>query len=161
MQYAEKHSNAYPTFCKFSKMIQNRAKLRNHLNFSAGAATQKRHKIVIKRRDKEDFLNPEMSQKTIPHWMYAADGNIPESKTLFISQPRWPKRRESSESGRKEFVSVVTHLTTNVSTASVCTEHEVQYLWQQTTPWPSPSEHRREEVKSQRNGNDQGEPRKC
>ena len=91
MQYAEKHNNAYPTFCKFSKMIQNRTKLRNHLNFSAGAATQKRHKIVIKRRDKEDFLNPEMSQKTIPHWMDAADGNTPESKTLFISQLRWPK----------------------------------------------------------------------
>ena len=43
VRYAEKHNDAYPTFCEFSKMIQSQSKLRNHPNVSAGTATQSSH----------------------------------------------------------------------------------------------------------------------
>lgn len=82
VRYAEKHNDAYPTFCKFSKMIQNQAKLRNHPNVSAGGNSQS-SQTQNRRREEKKGRFPQSGDETkrpLKTSMDEADGNTPRKE---------------------------------------------------------------------------------
>lgn len=59
VRYAGEHHEAYPTFSKFSAMIQDEARKRNHPYVSAGVSTANgMRKVVIARSSEENRKKP-------------------------------------------------------------------------------------------------------
>ena len=79
---AEKHNDAYPTFCKFLKMIQSQSKLRNHLDVLAGTAVQNSHTQNRRQEEKKGRLTQsgEQTKQPLKTSMDATDGNTPRKK---------------------------------------------------------------------------------